>query len=51
MSGGARIDGADFVKELLEHAEANNVQVKHERVSVLPNGDVRSSEGTQTLIT
>jgi glycine/D-amino acid oxidase-like deaminating enzyme len=49
VSGGARIDGADFVKELLEHAEANNVQVKHERVSVLPNGDVRSSEGTQTF--
>lgn len=47
VSGGARIDGADFVTELLKRAESNNVEVEHERISVLPDGTIKSSSGVQ----
>ena len=49
VSGGARIDGADFVTELLRNAERTNVEVRHERVSVMANGAIKSSHGVQNF--
>ena len=45
VSGGARIDGANFVTELLTRAEQNNVQVSHQRVSLTADGSLETHDG------
>lgn len=45
VSGGARIDGANFVTELLTRAVQNNVRISYQRVSLTADGDLQTSEG------
>ncbi|WP_203641226.1 NAD(P)/FAD-dependent oxidoreductase [Levilactobacillus andaensis] len=47
ISGGARVDGAALVNNLLDRASAKNLTVRHERVSLTPNGQVVTSLGNR----
>lgn len=47
VSGGARIDGAALVSELLQQAQTVNLTIKHGRVQLDSRGNLVSSTGTQ----
>lgn len=47
ISGGARVDGAALVNDLLDRASAKNLTVRHERVSLTPDGQVVTSLGNR----